>query len=249
MVGGSDRRIRGQASGRVDPNAWMVTFADLVMLLLTFFVLLLTMKSMDTGKVRTIFNIAAATQGPMKHSAVSNRDNPTDDEQSAPRMDTLSRSLLVAEAVELLEGIQRVKTENPEMAAVLDLLAVSEDQRGVVISLEADHLFASGEAEIRPQKRAVLEGIKEVLRFAANQILIMGHSDRQPVVGGRFASNWELSFERALSVHAVLTAPPGLDPGRLGVGGYGDRRPLFGPDIPENRARNRRVEFIVRKPN
>ena len=227
----------------------MVTFADLVMLLLTFFVLLLTMKSMDTGKVRTIFNIATATQGPMNNSAGSTRVSPIDDGQGASRIDTLSNSRLVVEAVELLDGIQRVKVENPEMTAVLDLLAVSEDQRGVVISLEADHLFASGEAEIRPQKRPILEGIKQILRFAANQILIMGHSDRQPVVGGRFPSNWELSFERALSVHAVLTAPPGLDPAQLGVGGYGDRRPLFGPDTPENRARNRRVEFILRKPN
>ncbi|MCG6905424.1 MAG: OmpA family protein [Desulfobacteraceae bacterium] len=249
MARNSGRKNRGQDLAQVDPNAWMVTFADLVMLLLTFFVLLLTMKSMDTGKVRTIFNIAAATQGPMSHSAVSPRVSPIDDAQGAPRIDTLSDSRLVAEAVELLNGIQRVKAENPEMAAVLDLLGVSEDQRGVVISLEADHLFASGEAVIRPQKLPILEGIKKVLRFAANQILIMGHSDRQPVVGGRFASNWELSLERALSVHAVLTAPPGLDPAQLGVGGYGDRRPLFGPDTPENRARNRRVEFILRKPN
>jgi chemotaxis protein MotB len=242
------RKIGAQDAGQADPNAWMVTFGDLIMLLLTFFVLLLTMKSMDTGKVRTIFNITAATQGPMGNSAANTRSNPIGDEQSAPQIETLSNSRLVAEAVELLDGIQRLKSENPEMAAVLDLLSVSEDQRGVVISLDADHLFASGEAEIHPQKRPILDGIKQTLRYAANEILIMGHTDRQPVVGGRFRSNWELSFERALSVYELLSAPPGLDPAHLAVGGYGDHRPLPGPDTAENRARNRRVEFILRKP-
>jgi chemotaxis protein MotB len=246
---GGGRKIGAQDAGQADPNAWMVTFGDLIMLLLTFFVLLLTMKSMDTGKVRTIFNIASVTQGPMNHSGVNTHSSPSGDGQNAPQVETLSNSRLVAEAVDLLEGIQRLKSENPEMAAVFDLLAVSEDQRGVVISLDSDHLFASGEAEIDPQKRPILDGIKETLRYVANEILIMGHTDRQPVVGGRFRSNWELSFRRALSVYEVLSAPPGLDQAHLAVGGYGDQRPLFGSDTPENRARNRRVEFILRKPN
>jgi chemotaxis protein MotB len=227
----------------------MVTFGDLIMLLLTFFVLLLTMKSMDSGKVRTIFNPGSATQGPMAHSGLSGRPGPINEGQYAPKVETVSDSVLVAKAIDLMDGIQRLKSENPEMAAVFDLLAVSEDHRGVVISLESDHLFASGEANIPPQKSPILEGIKQTLRYAANDILIMGHTDSRPVAGSRFRSNWELSFRRALSVYAVLTAPPGLDPTHLAVGGYGDRRPLFGNNTPENRARNRRVEFILRKPN
>ena len=245
----SGRKNGAQGAVPADPNAWMVTFGDLIMLLLTFFVLLLTMKSMDSGKMRTIFNVGSATQGPMAHSGLSGRSSLISDGQYAPKSDTVRDSVLVAAGVDLMDGIQRLKSENPDMAAVLELLAVSEDHRGVVISLESDHLFASGEADIRPRMRPILEGIKQTLRFAANDILIMGHTDRRPVTDGRFRSNWELSFRRALSVYEVLTAPPGLDPEHLAVGGYGDRRPLVGNDTPQNRARNRRVEFILRKPN
>jgi chemotaxis protein MotB len=226
-----------------DPNAWMATFADLLMLLLTFFVMLLTMKSMDAGKAREIF---VRTYGPLDFIA-QNEYVPSLDEfvQYTKAVDVTSTEAL-EEAMDTLEGVAPV-TEKKTIRNLRELIDVTENENGVVITLESDHLFDSGDAEIHPDRIEVLDAIASIFRYATNDVLIMGHTDATPVGGGRYDSNWELSVYRALGVLYYMTDAAGLDAKRLASGGFGDRMPLYPNDTPENRAKNRRVEFILKK--
>lgn len=226
-----------------DPNAWMATFADLLMLLLTFFVLLLTMKSMDAGKAREIFQ---RTYGPLDFISQNEYVPPLDDFAQYTKAVDITSTDALEEAMDMLEGVTPV-AKKEAVRNMRDLIDVTESENGVVITLESDHLFDSGTAEIHPDRIEILEAIASIFRYATNDVLIMGHTDSVPIVGGRYGSNWELSVYRALGVLYYMTDAAGLDAQRLAAGGFGDRMPLHPNDTPENRAKNRRVEFILNK--
>lgn len=230
---------------KVDPNAWMTTFADLIMLLLTFFVLLLTMKSMDAGKVREIF---VRTYGPLDYFSKDEYVEPLDEFDHYIKAVVITTSDALEKAFDLLEGIEPVPDREKPVMNLRDIIEITEDEKGVIITLEADELFPSGEAEIHPDRLPVLDAIGRLFRYAANDILIMGHTDNLPVSGDRFASNWELSVYRALNVLYYLTDSLELRADRLAAGGFGAMVPRYANDSPRNRAKNRRVEFILKKP-
>jgi len=227
-----------------DPNAWMATFADLLMLLLTFFVLLLTMKSMDAGKAREIF---VRTYGPLDFITQNEYVPPIDEFEHYTKTVDITSTETLEDAIDMLEGINPIPDKKRAIRNLRELIDVTESEKGVVITLESDHLFDSGDAEIHPSRVEVLDAIAMLFRYATNDVLIMGHTDSVPTRGDRFASNWELSVYRALSVLYYVTDTAGLDPNRLAAGGYGDRMPLYPNNTEENRSKNRRVDFILKK--
>ncbi len=230
-------------SGGNDPNAWMATFADLLMLLLTFFVLLLTMKSMDSGTVREIF---VRTYGPLDFISQNEYVPPLDEFEHYTKTVDITSTQALEEAIDMLEGINPIPDKKRTIRNLRELVDVTESEKGVVITLESDQLFDSGDAEIHPARVEVLDAIAMLFRYASNDILIMGHTDSVPTRGGRFGSNWELSTYRALSVLYFMTDAAELDPERLAAGGFGDRIPMYPNDTAENRKKNRRVEFILK---
>jgi len=230
-----------------DPNAWMVTFGDLIMLLLTFFVLLLTMKSMDSGALKEKLQEMSATVGPLEHSAIRSGGSLIEGQHSLKKSMVIKNKQTLEEVLELFEGIDRKRAEEYHLATLRKLIDIDEDDRGVVITMQFDHLFDSGKAEVRSDRFPLLDSMGRFFRNVVNDVMIMGHSDNQPVQGGEFESNFELSFYRALSVMFYLTEGLGLKPKHFASGGYGDLRPRFPNDSEENRLKNRRIEFILRK--
>ena len=232
---------------KIDPNAWMVTFGDLIMLLLTFFVLLLTMKSMDSGALKERFQEMAATTGPLEHSDIVSGGSLIEGRYTLKKSLVISNNQMLEEVFDLLEGLERKTAEEHHLEKLLQLIDIDEDDRGVVVSMEFGHLFDSGKAEIRGDRFPILDSMGRLFRNVVNDIHIMGHSDNRPVRGGEFESNVELSFYRALSVLFYLTEGLGIKPERFAAGGYGDLRPLHPNDSEVNRAKNRRIEFIIKK--
>jgi chemotaxis protein MotB len=229
-----------------DPNAWMVTFADLTMLLLTFFVMLLTMKSMEAGKVRKLF---LHSEGPLDYISQKEHVKNTPEVEKYLKSISITSKDVLDKAIELLEGIAPLPKNDPPAIHLHQIFSdIAENERGVTITLAADELFASGQAEIREDRLYLLDSIGRLFRHATNDILIMGHTDNIPIKGDHFASNLELSVYRALNVLHYLTNRQGLKPERLAAGGYGDMLPRYSNDSPENRSKNRRVEFVLRKP-
>ena len=127
-----------------------------------------------------------------------------------------------------------------------EFIDLVDDQRGIVLSFQEGLLFEPGEVTIKKTALPVLEAVAEAIEFSPNDILIMGHTDNIPFRSKRYASNWELSVYRGLSVFEYFLNKRGLTPGRFSVGGYGPSSPRRPNDTPKNRASNRRVEIIFK---
>jgi len=227
-------------------SGWMLTFSDLVMLLLTFFVLLLSMSSMDDKRLKDIFaNFTDATGvlaladlseiGDMASFITAYNDTDT---MVVVDKKSLMKWLLPADALhgelkELADGIE-------------DKIDVKDDERGLVLTFYQDILFEPGSVSLNASMFPILDSVAKAILHCTNDIWIMGHADASPVNSGRYASNWELSAYRALAVMEYLTDQHHLAQQRFSVGGYGSSRPLNGNQTPEARALNRRVEVIFR---
>ena len=227
---------------KLDPNAWMVTFADLVMLLLTFFVLLLTMSSMDTKKLRNLMTHFRASTGVLELSGAGkvynlgsfiNKYNDTD-------------SLLVVDQKHFLTKIKFVSNIKNKLKDLSSNITLSDDERGVALTFHGNILFDPGKTTLRKEAYPVLDLVTKAIEECSNEILIMGHSDNTPIKGEMYRSNWELSAYRGISVLEYFLKEKGLSASRFSVGGSGSSRPLYPNTTPKNRSLNRRVEIIFK---
>jgi len=227
---------------KIDPNSWMVTFADLVMLLLTFFVLLLTMSSMDTKKLRDLMTHFKESTGVLEFAAAGrvynlggfiNKYNDTD-------------SLLVVDQKHLLTKLKLVSNIKNMFKDQNNDITLTDDERGVAVSFHGNILFDPGKTTLRKEAYPVLEIIADAIEACPNDILIMGHSDNIPVKDEIYRSNWELSAYRGISVLDYFLTQKGLSPSRFSVGGSGSSRPLYPNTNQKNRSLNRRVEIVFK---
>lgn len=250
---------------QLDVTGWMVTFGDLLMLLLTFFVMLLTMSSMDQKALTAIFSIFSGAIGPMefaegqkiKTTASIVKKGPggtmkfPDLEKVRAWRERLGK--LIEEGKETsadfgssLEEILGIDADS-DLAGLKEALSISQDERGIIITLKELILFDRGGTELKPEALPLLDLIAELIEPLSNLVLIMGHADDMPAERGGRRSNWDLSLYRALNVHRYFVEDKGLPCTRFGVGGYGDLRPLVPNITAEGREENRRVEIIVKK--
>ncbi len=216
------RRKRGNDDDNPEHlDRWLISYADFITLMFTFFVALYALSSMDVVKMEqfsfSLRQVFKVIDDPIKlHKPKTDRS--------------------------VTEDLKAV-LKNEES------IAVNNEPRGVVITFADNALFASGSADIRPEAMDVLGRIADKLREMPGRLYVEGHTDNVPISpGGRFRSNWELSAARASSVlHAF--ADKGLDPYRFTISGYGEYRPLAKNDTPEDRAKNRRVELVLMPPD
>lgn len=227
-------------------GAWMVTFSDLIMLMLTFFVLLLSMSSMNQKSLRELFSHLQESTGILEFSGygemqslakVIDRYNKT---ESKIVVDQNRFTNMLIPTEEILEKIRKDTKDLEERIDIRD------DERGVVLSFQEDIMFGPGDATIRKESYPFLDSIADTIADSANDVLVMGHTDDMPLGNGTYASNWELSTYRGLAVLDYFLTAKHLDPERFGVGGYGPSRPRYPNDNPNNRSRNRRVEIIFK---
>jgi len=225
-------------------NAWMITFSDLVMLLLTFFVMLLAMSSMDTKKLKEIILHLRDSAGLLDFSG----SRGVTDLASFVKKHKDTKAFFMIDQFLLRDlFVPSIELDREEMIKDLsELIDITDDERGIVLSLQENILFDSGEAKIKKEAFPVLDSIFTAIDSCPNDILIMGHTDNIPSHSTLYESNWELSSYRALSVLEYFLKEKGRQPSRLSVGGYGPARPLYPNDTPKNRALNRRVEIIIR---
>ncbi|MEM9068638.1 MAG: flagellar motor protein MotB [Myxococcota bacterium] len=220
---------------------WMATFSDLATLLLTFFVLLLSFAEMDVtefkellGSVREAFGVQFRTRG--HHEALS--DSPVSIGDEPP-------GAVTAVSAELAEEI-RGKLEEAGVEEDVDVEVTSE---GIVVRIRDQVLFPVGSDTLTDDAQPILEVVAGITgAVATHGAVIEGHTDDRPIHTSRFPSNWELSTARATKVLRHFLQRTDLDPGQLSAAGYADTRPLVPNDSAENRARNRRVEFLFRRP-
>ena len=242
-------RKREDESQAINPDAWMVTFSDLVCLMLTFFVMLLTMSSIDRKALKETFRFLQATPGLIEYSgngkngAFADFINKYSEKRdktiiSQEQFDDLSKS-----SGDSGKTLGNAKDAVKNISRFIDL---KEDNRGLVLSFQENIFFEPGKTGIRKENYELLDSIAVAVASCTNDILIMGHTDDVPPKRGRYESNWELSADRGLVVLDYFIKNKRLEPSRFYVGGYGSYKPLFPNDSPEHRSLNRRVEIIFR---
>ena len=233
------RRHRGHDGGHENSERWLLTYADLITLLMVFFVVLYSMSSADSTKWKQIsaaltqaFNVDVL-QGTTA-AAVTDGANPI-----APPVDNLINDSEVPQVSRLQNKLQSIL----DGASQAPDVSVGVDREGVVIRLSGSYLFDSGRAELKPNSYAVLDAVAAEIRLLPNDIRVDGHTDATPIDSPRYPTNWELSSARALAVTRYLSETDGVTADRLMAAGFGEFRPLVPNDTREHRAQNRRVEI------
>ncbi|MDH5671882.1 MAG: OmpA family protein [Myxococcales bacterium] len=221
---------------------WMATFSDLATLLLTFFVLLLSFAEMDVvefkemmGSIRDAFGVQIERSGHIQAMATTPVE--LSSHESTLQMPLNDRELSALRAI-----VRFVRQR--EMQNDVEIKATDD---GVVIRLKDRLVFPVGSDTLNEVADPVLDKISELARAFGAGLSVEGHTDDTPIQTRRFPSNWELSSARATAVlrHLQREAPLGFE--QLRVIGYADTRPLAPNDSAENRARNRRVEFLIKR--
>ena len=219
---------------------WMVTFGDMMSLLLTFFVLLFTFSTLDVVKFREVIislqgAMGVLSGGPqiLNMGDIPTRPQPTEDAAINPLLDVMQ------------VHVQEVLEE----ADAQDVVDVQKTKKGLLIRFKDRALFDSGRAVIRTEMRPVLQELAKYLSGIENDIEIQGHTDNVPINTVQFPSNWELSQARAAAVLNLLLSVPPLegewDQGRFSIAGYGEYHPIESNDTPEGRQANRRVDAFI----
>ncbi len=224
---------------RNERNEWELPFADMMTLLLCFFIVALTVSSVDEQRFTEVAQSMTTAMGKKKVEQPA-RPEPVEPQPQVPK-EWRQKLKSLGEVRADLE--QRIGTN----AEAVDL-AMRPD--AVAVNLRGGVFFASGRADLTQRARAVLHSMAPALMDIPYRVKVEGHTDNIPISSSRFPSNWELSASRASAV-ARFFIDKGVPAERMEVVGLADTRPeapnedLYGRAIPENQARNRRIVILV----
>ena len=220
---------------------WVVTFGDLMSLLLCFFVLLLSFSEMDRQKYKELSGSLSEAFGVQREKQVF--DNPQGQKIIAKNFD--QEAITLTKETDILEQVQEAIRDS--FGPYADLVEFdSDDVHKVRIRLMGESTFDSGKADIRGAVKPLLAKIAEVFKTNEEDIIIVGHTDDvQLKMGSKYKTNLQLSMARAASVADFFLAEGGIEPKRVSTMGFGQYRPLESNDTPAGRKKNRRVEIIL----
>lgn len=220
---------------------WLITYADLITLLLAFFIVLYAMNRTQQVKFSLVAqalasqfdsnSLVGSSPGPSIITGVSGTETAKAQEKELKSLSHLETRL--SQAV--------------DKAGLAKAVSVTSNQRGVDVSLNATLLFSSGSATLSPHAKGLLDSLGGVLSSVPNDIEVAGYTDSTPIHTGRFPSNWQLSAMRAANVVYVLSRVPKINPSRLAVMGFGHYHSVAGNSTVAGRKKNRRVDILVLK--
>jgi chemotaxis protein MotB len=253
------KKKRSGHGGGGGQERWLLTYSDMITLLMVFFIVLYAMSEVDKGKYAAMassLNRAFSSGGntvvplgtgagdgisaPMPKPATP--DTPVPPPGPDSNSGTGSGAGTARAPTDPLEGIGQ--------ALYADFthdgrFTVRISERGLIISLAGSALFDSGKAEIKPAFVPLLDAVVERVKGINNDISVEGFTDSDPIrAGGEYASNWQLSTARANQVRAYLESR-GVGAERMIVVGYGETRPVFSNQSADGKAKNRRVDVVI----
>ena len=255
---------------------WLLTYSDMITLLLALFIVLFSLSTISVQKfealaasLRNTFSghttvVKNSTGLLQKNSLVTHPGTvtgishtgaaPTQSSQTSAAVPTTTAPSVGP------PGSQSLATIQAELQSALASQGLTSDvnisqaspnpsTHELVVQILSDKIFyAVDSANLGPLGDQVVDAIATVLRQNTNNAAVQGYTDDQPIYGGPYATNWELSAERATHVVVRLTHVDGIDPNRLAIVGYGKTRPIVPNTSPANMARNRRVDVVILAP-
>lgn len=213
---------------------WLLTYSDMITLLMIFFIVLYTISTVNSQKFQQIaaslgktfdgtnYVIGQQSGNSILDSIKTTGTNGTNDNSIASQLDKL---------------IKQYNLQN--------MVTYKVDERGFVISLNDTLLFDTGSADVKPDQKETLIKIGNILKSMPNYIRVEGYTDNVPINNNQFHSNWELSVIRATNVVEILVNDVKMDPAKISAVGYGEYRPIVPNDSDKNRQLNRRVDIVI----
>jgi len=261
MSHGSGRRRKGNAGHHEEHEnheRWLVTYADMITLLMVLFIVLFAISQVNQKKfdefghgLSKSFGESKVVDGGPGVLDGSNKQSDVDEDAVAVQeaVTRQEQDVLVAKQIDdQFVKLRKEITRSLQLRGMNGAVQFDRQERGLVINVVTDKvLFDLGSADLRPQGARVLDAIGPSLARAGNVLSVEGHTDNIPISGGGFPSNWELSTERSTTVLRYLLTK-GVRASRVSAAGYADQRPLVANDTPAHRARNRRVAIVVLNP-
>ncbi|MGP4075677.1 flagellar motor protein MotS [Halobacillus sp. K22] len=243
---------------------WMTTYADMITLILVFFILLFSMSQINLVKFdalsesfrnRMIFDFypyPVKSKFPTEQTKIQDsgdKNNEFHEPTETPEQITEEE----AEEKEENQDLEELKKEVDqylEENELNDIISASQTKRGIVLVLEEQLIFETSEAEILDGAKPFLRKVGTLLKNIPNFVKVEGHTDNRQISTYRYPSNWELSGARSSSViRYLLKNTKNLDSERFTAVAYGDTRPVAPNDSEENWRKNRRVEIVILDPD
>ncbi|MGM0593072.1 MAG: flagellar motor protein MotB [Pseudomonadota bacterium] len=248
-------RRKGAKTGGGAPG-WMTTFADLMALMLTFFVLLLSMSTTDAKRYeQALISIQEAFGKPM-HGYMTGTGKiigegmqiptPATSDSYEPELEPMVEP--PAPSPEVIDATTKLYNDlQQELAEEIDNqdIEVEQLEDKVMIRFQEQISFDLASARLRENFIPILNRVSQTLSGTEGSILVVGHTDDLPITTARFRSNWDLSAARAASVVHHILEQTALPPKRIIASGRADSMPLVPNTTAQTRARNRRVEIVV----
>ena len=269
-------------------QGWLVTFSDLLSLLLCFFVVLLSVADFDpikykqiqsnmtnafgvqreipledipkgTSVVATHFQPGIPDETPIETIQQITREQERDSLRLGEPDAELERERDMREAVETLDEMMQLTKDTEVEAEMLRKLLraeieagqidVESEDRTILIRIREKGSFTSGSAYLNNDFVKVIDKIGVAIGQIAGRVFVEGHTDSIPINSFAYPSNWDLSVSRAASVtRRLVRSDTGINPRRVTASGFAATRPQAVNSTAEGRARNRRVEIIIKQP-
>lgn len=216
--------------------AYMMTFGDLMSLLLTFFVMLISMANFEPVKFKMASESLQGALGVMQSFPTV----PIHPIIQMPVKKNKEKKKKMA-----MEDAKKVK-ETVDSKNMSESVKIEMTEKGIAILLQDPSNFKSGSADLGEKGKEIIEDISTIIKSRGDlKIRVEGHTDDVPIKSARYNSNWELSSSRALSIVEELSAKTGIMPQNMSAVGFGEHRPLVPNINEENRAQNRRIQIFV----
>ncbi|RFA33686.1 flagellar motor protein MotS [Virgibacillus dokdonensis] len=241
---------------------WMVTYSDMVTLILVFFVLLFSMSQIDLVKFEAIsesfrnrmifdsYPSAVPMENPTEQSSNKENGEQSNEFDSPTQLpDTTDRDASQDDGESSLDQLLQEVETYLDKNDLNNVITATRTDRGVELVLQDSLLFNTGEAVILESGKPFLNKVSSLLHNIPNPVLVEGHTDSRPISNFRYPSNWELSGARAGSVIRYLLNENHFDKSRFSSVGYADTKPVAPNNSSANWSKNRRVEIVILEEN
>lgn len=218
---------------------WLISFGDLMSLLLTFFILLYSMSVISIEKFYKVLKGLVSAFG--AKSVIFNKEVFSEGRRiEIPMEDFYPKKIKYKK---LKKTLQEIKDELYKQGIWSDYAVAGECLR---VRINTDKFFPSGSARLFPRAKDLILNMCLKLKPFALPMEIEGHTDNRPISTPLYPSNWELSIARAIAVLRIFVNSCGYPEKKLSAVGYADTKPIADNKTPEGRMKNRRVEFCIK---
>ncbi len=232
-----------EAEAHENHERWLLTYADMITLLLVFFIILYSIANTDLQKFSAVAESMSRAFGGNGGGGIMAGLGGASAGRAAPiRFDTLPR------VQQDFLSVGADLAEFAEQAGLAGDISVNMTYEGVIISLSDALVFEPGGAALSARSREALRAVAEVLKQMPNPLRVEAHTDNVPTNHPLYPTNWELSVARAVAIVRFLVEECDVASDRLSAAGHGDGKPLVPNDTREHRAINRRAEIAILYP-